>query len=331
MRRFQARRPLVAVLAAAVPSGTALFLACTTPSPVRPLPVRDDEGGSPYSTTSGYDPGTTSGTTTQPPSDPPLPDGGKPPGRVFAHTADTLYLFEPLGKTLTKVGKFGCLDEGDEVIDIALDKASAMFATSFGGFLSVIPVQNADGATVSCTYIKKDTGYPNSLGFVPIGTVDATKEALVGYANDTTSGTTTAYVRIDTSTGSITKIGNLNAPDASTSYRSSGDLIGLSRFVNGNRAFLTVNPIDGDAAATDSLAEIDPATGTVKQVYPETGHMNLFGLGQWAGNGYAFADTGEIVQIDMTTGRSSVVTVTVDGGPLAWYGAGVTTDAPTAP
>ena len=329
MRRFQARRPLVAVMAAAVPSGTALFLACTAPSPtVRPLPVREDETGSPYSTTSGYDPGT-SGTPTKPPSDDPLPDGGKPPGRVFAHTADTLYLFEPLSKTLTELGKFDCLDSGDEVIDIALDKTSTMYATSFGGFLNVRPVASGDG-TVHCSYIKKGSGYPNSLGFVPIGTVDPTKEALVGYAPDGLDAT--KYVRIDVDTGAVTPIGNLNPPDAATIFQSSGDVIGLSRFVNGNRAVLTVKPGNGgDAATTDSLAEIDPATGALKQVFPETGHKNLFGLGQWAGNGYAFDETGEIVQIEMTTGKATVVPATADGGVHNWYGAGVTTDAPTAP
>jgi hypothetical protein len=329
MRRFQARRPLLAVLAAAVPSGTALFLACTAPSPtVHPLPVREDESGSPYSTTSGYDPGT-SGTTTKPPSDDPLPDGGKPPGQVYAHTADTLYLFEPLSKTLTQLGKFGCLDEGDRVLDIALDKTSTMYATSDHGFLKVVPIALA-GGTVDCSYIKNDPGaYPNSLGFVPIGTVDPTKEALVGYAFD--GPDPTKYVRIDLD-GTVTKIGSLNPPDASTHYRSSGDVIGLSRFLNGNRAFLTVSPLDGDAAATDSLAEIDPATGTIKQVFAETGHTTLYGLGQWAGSGYAFAASGEIVQIDIATGNATTVQVTgFDGGVVSWYGAGVTTDAPTAP
>src|SRR5690348_13040894 len=41
----------------------------------------------------------------KPEPDPILPDGGKPPGRVYAHTADTLYLFNPLAKTLTVIGK----------------------------------------------------------------------------------------------------------------------------------------------------------------------------------------------------------------------------------
>ena len=57
--------------------------------------------------------------------------------------------------------------------------------------------------------------YPNSLSFVPKGTVDPNVEALVGYNGGT-------YVRIDTVTGAVTSIGNLGS-----GYSSSGDIVRL--------------------------------------------------------------------------------------------------------
>src|SRR5436309_13519512 len=68
-------------------------------------------------------------------SDPNPPDGGGPspdsaspggPGRVYAHTPDTLYLYEPVAGTLKMIGKFDCIhpetDTRDVVTDIAVDR-----------------------------------------------------------------------------------------------------------------------------------------------------------------------------------------------------------------
>ena len=271
----------------------------------------------------------------KPESDPPLPDGNKPPGRVFAHTADTLYLYDPLAKTLVKKGMFSCLKQNgaslDRVLDIAIDAAGVMYATSDIGFLKVT---NPDTAT--CTYVKEDptVEYPNSLAFVPMGTVDKTKETLVGYAFQGPGLPATVYVKIELATGVMTRVNEgtaadtLNPPgDAGTKYRSSGDLIAMSR--NGNRAFLTVRKSD-DLTARDFLAEVDPATGRLKAILGQTSGTALFGFGQWAGTGYGFSGTGEVVEINLENGASkTILTIDTDGG--GWFGAGVTTDSPTKP
>ena len=249
------------------------------------------------------------------------------PGRVYAHTADTLYLFEPVSNDLKMIGKFSCLLAGEPVIDLAVDRTGSVYATTFGRFLKVDPI------TATCTLIKAhaidEDDYPNALSFVPAGTVDPTKEALVGYAPTGNGVESIDYVRIDTTTGDMTKIGVLNPTAVGTQYRSSGDLISLIQ--QQNRTFLTVKIFGGDAGAnTDFLAEVDPKTGNLKKIIGDTKQTDIFGLGYWAGKGYGFSDNGKVSEIDMNTGSASVVkTLTGDGGAgVPWYGAGVTTEAP---
>jgi hypothetical protein len=254
------------------------------------------------------------------------------PGRIYGHTADTLYLYEPESADLKTIGKFSCLLQDEAVVDLAVDRTGTVYATTGIGaarFLSVDPI------TAKCTEIRRATGtdenYPNALSFVPAGTLDSTKEALVGYAQ-IGFGDSTSYVRIDTVTGVQTTIGQLNPPAAGAQYESSGDLISLIQ--DNKRTFLTVKLLsDAGVAGTDLLAEVDPKTGTLKKIIGDTKQTNIFGLGYWAGKGYGFSDNGKIAQIDMTTGAASVVkTLTSpDGGGIPWYGAGVTTEAPVTP
>jgi len=46
--------------------------------------------------------------------------------------------------------------------------------------------------------------YPNALSFVPAGTADPGKEALVGYATSIGDSLAVTYVQIDTTTGAMT-------------------------------------------------------------------------------------------------------------------------------
>jgi hypothetical protein len=253
------------------------------------------------------------------------PPGG--PGRVYAHTTDTLYLYEPVSGTLKKLGAFTFDKAGTEsaIIDIAVDRTGNMYATTFSNFFSI------DTSTAKCTWIATTdplVDFPNSLSFVPAGTVDPGKETLVGYASNGDNVAVT-YVKIDTTTGLMTTLGDMNATVTGPQYRSSGDIISLIQ--DGNRTYATVKlQVDGGASGTDLLAEVDPADGHLKRIIGDTKQTNLFGFGYWAGKGYGFSDTGRIVQIDMNSGNSVVLlTLTSDAGAaLPWYGAGVTTQAP---
>ena len=256
----------------------------------------------------------------------PDPPGG--PGRVYAHTNDTLYLYEPTGGTLKRLGAFTFDKAGTQadIIDIAVDRTGNMFGTTFNDFFSI------DTSTAKCTWISTAAtlvDYPNALSFVPAGTADPGKEALVGYATSIGDNVAVTYVQIDTTTGAMTTRGNLNATTTGPQYKSSGDIISLIQ--DGNRTYATVKlQVDGGVSGTDLLAEVDPVDGHIKRVIGDTKQTNLFGFGYWAGKGYGFSDTGRIVEIDMTSGKSVVLlTLTGDAGTaLPWFGAGVTTQAP---
>ena len=259
----------------------------------------------------------------------PLPEASTGPGRVYSHTKDTLYLYEPTAGTLKEIGKFTFdpVDTAADVIDIAVDRTGNMFGTTFNDFFSI------DTTTAKATWIaiaKTAVDYPNALSFVPAGTADPGKEALVGYATSINDSVAVTYVQIDTTTGTMTTKGNMNALATGPQYRSSGDLVSIIQ--DGNKTYATVKLQGAEAGAgTDLLAEVDPVDGHVKRIIGDTKQNDIFGLGYWAGKGYGFSFSGKILEIDMAKGSSTVVkTLMNDGGtPLPWYGAGVTTQAPS--
>jgi hypothetical protein len=258
----------------------------------------------------------------------PLPEASTGPGRVYSHTKDTLYLYEPTAGTLKEIGKFtfDLPAAKADIIDIAVDRTGNLYGTTFNDFFKI------DTSTALCTWISiapGSTDYPNALSFVPAGTADPGKEALVGYATNLSDNIAVNYVQIDTTTGAITPKGNLNASASGPQYRSSGDIVAI--IADSNRAYLTVKLQGADAGAgTDLLAEVDPVDGHVKRIIGDTNENDIFGLGYWAGKGYGFSYGGKILQIDMAKGSSTVLETLMDDGgtPLPWYGAGVTTQAP---
>jgi hypothetical protein len=228
--------------------------------------------------------------------------GGAPQeSEVFAQSAGTLYRLDPTTKVVTTVGGFnGC----SNVIDIAVDKNGVMFATTSSGLYRV------DKTTAACTHIR-DGGYPNSLSFVPEGTVDPSDEALVGYNGGT-------YVRIDTATGAVTNIGALGG-----GYASSGDIVS----VIGGGTYLTV--IGG--SCDDCIVEVNPKTGALVKLIGPLGHASVYGLAFWAGSAYGFDDGGELFQIDLTSGATTTIAIPNAPPGLSFYGAGSTTSAPLKP
>ena len=243
------------------------------------------------------------------------------PGEVFAHTPKTLYKLEPISKTLTRVGNFSCTAGADaaaqDVIDIAVDKGGKMYGTTFQSLLLI------DKATAACTIVATATAlsFPNSLSFVPAGTVDPAVEALVGFAVD-------SYVKIDPATGAMTTIGNLNPNALGITFQSSGDIVSIS----GGQTYLTARSSGPDAGSGgDYLLEIDPSTGKVLKLVVDTQKSFLYGLGYWGGTAYAFSASGNSYAIDLSNGFTTLLSF--PNGPLpdagGWYGAGSTTSAPT--
>jgi hypothetical protein len=231
---------------------------------------------------------------------------------VYAESPNTLYKLDPLTNVVTEVAPFSgdCKARTDcaDVIDIALDQSSNGYATTFGAFYSF------DVTTAVTTFIASGT-YPNSLSFVPKGTLDPSEEALVGYDGAT-------YIRIDTTTGAITTVGGLT--DGLTS---SGDIVS----VIGGGTFLTVNGTEKGTGTVcgDCLLQVDPATGDVIQNYGSVNHAAVYGLAYWGGVPYGFDDEGVVFSITFPGGLLTTTNIPTGGmGPAMFYGAGSTTSAP---
>jgi len=221
---------------------------------------------------------------------------------VYAHSADTLYRLNPMNNQVAVVGPFnGC----DQVIDIAIDQNSNGYVTTSSGFYKV------DLTTAACTHIA-DGNYPNSLSFVPKGTLDPNAEALVGFVDST-------YIRINETTGAITNVGMLTG-----GYSSSGDVVS----VIGGGTFLTVK--GGNQNCNDCLLQVDPKTGALIQNYGSVNHSDVFGLAFWAGTAYGFDNGGEVFSIDYQGGSLVTMNIPVPNPPpnLSFWGAGSTTAAP---
>lgn len=223
---------------------------------------------------------------------------------VFGHSADTLYRLDPETKEVEEVGTFdGCTAS---IIDIALDADSNMFGAAYGSLWSI------DRTSGACTLIA-DGDYPTSLSFVPAGTVDPDREALVGFVDD-------EYIRIDTATGDVTALGTLT-----DGLVSSGDMVSVA---NGG-SYLTVH--DDDACSdVDCIVEIDPNDGTVLADYGPLPYAQVFGLAFWAGRAYGFSRGGELFEIDFDGDAATTTLIPIPGAPamLEFFGAGSTTSAP---
>lgn len=224
---------------------------------------------------------------------------------VFGHSASTLYRLDPDTKAITTVGNFA--NCASQVNDIALDKDSNLIATNDSGIYAV------DRTTAKCTEIQSG-GYPNSLSFIPAGTLDPSVEALVGFEGD-------QYERINPQTGAITKIGS----PWGNGLISSGDIVS----VKDGPTFLTVYSL-GNQCPTDCLVELDPKTGQMTKNWGPLGYNEVYGIAFWAGSVYGFASDGSLFEVKFDNGVLSTVTVDSPQG-VSWYGAGSTTSAPPIP
>jgi hypothetical protein len=220
---------------------------------------------------------------------------------VYAHSPGTLYKLDPTKNAISVVGPFsgGC----SQVIDLAIDSMSNAYVTTFTAFYKL------DLKTAACTHVS-DGSYPNSLSFVPKGTLDPNVEALVGYSGAT-------YVRIDEKTGVITNVGGLTG-----GYGSSGDIVSV---INGG-TFLTVKGTNCD----DCLLQVNPKTGDMIQSYGSVNHVNVYGLAFWAGTVYGFDNAGEVFSVTWANNQLQTTNIPVPNPPpnLQFWGAGSTTSAP---
>jgi hypothetical protein len=255
-------------------------------------------------------------------------------GEVYAHSAHTLYHFDPTSGAFRVVGDFSCLVFDDipnaGMIDIAINRDGAMLGTAVQSDhgLPTGKVVSIDKANAQCTFLGSGS-FPNSLTFVPVGTASGTEEVLVGYRAEQSGRDRSAdrYVRIDPQSGTVSALGYLTAPAVQIpEWVSSGDIVSIT----GAGTYVTVVPGDGSSdAGGDRIAEVDPRDGRIKRIIGATGTSRLYGLGYWGGVAYGFSEAGMLVRIDLGDGSGTPVPIAnVPSSGLAFLGAGTTTIAP---
>lgn len=219
---------------------------------------------------------------------------------VYAHSASTLYKLDPETLEVEVIGDFS---NCSSIVDIALDKDSNLYGTSFNGLYKI------DSATAACTLIASGS-YPNSLSFVPVGVLDNSREVLVAYEGS-------QYISIDVATGEIKNIGSIGG-----GYASSGDVVS----VEGGGTFLTAN----GPGCNDCFVQIDPATGAMINDWGSLDFQSVFGLAYWGGTAYGFDDTGAAFAIHFSGNAVSTSNIAIPNAPagLSFWGAGSTTQAP---
>lgn len=243
--------------------------------------------------------------------------GGSLPqvAEAYGHSASQLFRLNIDDQAVGIVGNFtGCTGQ---VIDIALDKNSVIYGTTQGNTNPQMPgvptggLWRIDKNTAACTLISYGD-YPNSLSFVPEGTLDPNKETLVGYSQ------TGNYIRIDTTTGAVTTVGSNVLTGG---LESSGDIVSV---IDGP-TYLTVK--GGSCEDFDCVVEVNPTTGAMVRNLGSCGYNSVFGVAFWAGKVYGFTSAGEIFEF-YEDENGSVATEEIPASVDQFYGAGSTTAAP---
>lgn len=242
-----------------------------------------------------------------------------PPHAVYAHTPTTLLRFDADAKSLTVVGRFSCAADG--VMDLAVDSAERMFASTSQGLVRIDP------ATAQCAPVASGV-YPSALAFVPKGVLDPNRDVLVGYSY-------AQYMKIDEVTGQKTPLGALNPNPTQQAFYVANDL------VYGPTGNLFVTALNGPVG--DALLECDAKTGKVIGiVHANEPAVSLLGLAQWKGAGYAFAASGKVYKLSLKNGAATVIAPALDlgdagpgdagdagdAGPPSFAGAAVSVAAP---
>lgn len=241
------------------------------------------------------------------------------PSRVYAHSGKMLYRIDTLTMAAVPVGMFTTLEDTESMLDLALDRDERMIGVSRTRIFTVNP---ATGVT---TFLANYTGSGlTSLSFVPANIAQPDGAEILVAATDTGD-----VVRIDIAgtTATTQVLGNYGT-QGSEQIKSSGDLV----YIKGVGIFATVDI--GPAANNDFLARVDPANGWRATVIGTgTSFNNIFGVAFWGGRLYGFVDdgftaaTGKFVELNQNTGAGTVIL----SGPIRWFGAGVTTEAPIIP
>lgn len=248
-----------------------------------------------------------------PPRDVRPSDGDEPMGTalVYAHSDDTLYSVDPETRAVRRVGTFQFPSDGrmHAMTDLAVDAMGRLTGVTEDALYAIDP------STARCTLVRAlpvaERRVFVGLTWVPAGVIDPGAEVLLGGATDG------SLWRIDPSTGQSTRVGALPS-----GWGISGDMVSI----RGAATYATVRPSSG-SSSTDTLVTLTFGSGVTMRRIGEVGFRSLYGLGYWRQTLYGFSRAGELIAIQVSTGRGTRVSMPA----MQFSGAGVTTVASIAP
>lgn len=233
---------------------------------------------------------------------------------IYAHSPTTLFTFSPESNTVIEVGTFTLAsgEEAPDMVDLAVNAEGQVFTTSATALWSVNPETARATQIDEFDVAEREQFY--ALTFLTPGTLGST-EVLLGATN------MGVYYEIDPRDASVRRLGSY--PDG---WLSSGDLVSVEGATyatirrESDREYDTLAQITFDDAGRSTIRVIGPIRGG------GTNFRQLFGLGYWGRAVYGFSNSGQLVEIDRTTGAGRLTTTST--GTERFWGAGVTTRAP---
>jgi hypothetical protein len=275
---------------------------------------------------------------------------------IYADTDTALYSVDPVTKAVTPIGTFAGMGggSGDDTMtdlavnaegDIYVNTETAVYRVTLPASPGSVPVTKV--ATIATT---KDQSF-YALAFAPPGVL-GTGEMLVGGDG---SGEVWA---IDSATGATEDLGNFgrDPSDSSRIFGVSGDIVFYTDSTGKPTGLATIRSCTSSGSSCDKtddyLAGIDmtalvnaftshtPAASLLAGIYGGsassagggTGYGELFGLGAWEGDVYAFSRAGssgspppQLVLVDTGTGTGTVAATSSSFTSGGWSGAGVST------
>jgi hypothetical protein len=203
-------------------------------------------------------------------------------GTIYANSPDALYRVDATTFAVTKVGNF---NSGDQMTDVAVTPAGAVYGISFTTLYSI------NKPTGAATALGAVGGYGNnSLTFLPSGQL---------LAADSSGDLKT----INPVTAAVTYVGSYGG-----SFGSSGDLVAVAS----GQMYGTA-----PGSSSDVLVKVSTATGAATNV-GATGRSNVWGLAYAGSRVIGFTTAGEILKIDPVTGA----TVLLKSTGISFWGAG---------
>jgi hypothetical protein len=232
---------------------------------------------------------------------------------VWAHSADDLYRFDPISRTVNKVGAFHGegVTSGFGMTDIAVDGEGTLYGIGRGYIYRI------DAQTAAVTRVFGDGSVQgNALTFLPKGEYANEEVLVVGYTRFT-GAQESVLAQIDLKTQTQKDIQTIAGGCAT-----SGDVVSVTKL----GTYVTL--VCSDDKNGDVLAKLDVKTGQATRV-GNTGFRAIYGLGFWCDRFYGFIDSGQLIEIDPKTGAGTLVNDQT--GASSFWGAGVKTTAPVAP